>query len=261
MSKLFRTFFVFLLLLSTRTGVANPLDLSESRAERGNYSAREAQTHDLEGLYALSSQTFDAPRQAWNNLDDLYAIADAAQSELGTLLHHIAQQSQSQLILPEVKSYPRAAEKVAHKFNGDASQITDLARATLVSDSIHDLMHAYHALNEQAQVVKQKNRFAEPKASGYRDLNLLVRLPETGMIAEVQLHLKDIADIKSGPEHKVYEQVQQIEAKAKNQQRELTEFETVQIAKLRQESHKLYHRAWLNYKRLAAPPLIQGIVA
>ncbi|MCH1929330.1 RelA/SpoT domain-containing protein [Shewanella sp. A25] len=261
MNKLFRTFFVFLLLLSTRTGVANPLDLSESRIERGSYSERQAQTHDLDGLYALSSQTFENPRQTWNNLDELYAIAGEAQFELATLLGQITQHSQSQLILPEVKSYQRAADKIAHKFNGDASQLTDIARATLVCGSINELMQAYHALSEQAQVVKQKNRFAEPKASGYRDLNLLVRLPNTGMIAEVQLHLKDIAEIKSGPEHEVYEQIQRIEAKAKQQQRGLSEFETVQIAKLRQASHKLYHKAWLNYKRVADGSLINTVVA
>ena len=54
----------------------------------------------------------------------------------------------------------------------------------------------------------RKNRFKKPTASGYRDLNLLVRLPKTNLIAEVQLHLKAIADVKSGPEHDLYEQIQ-----------------------------------------------------
>lgn len=261
MNKLFRTFFIFLLLLSTRTGVANPLVINDSSAERGSYSARQAQSHDLHGLYALNSQTFDTPRQSSNCLDNLYLGAHAAQHELGNLLQKITTHSQTNVILPEVKSYQRAAEKVASKFNGDASQITDLARASIVADSISELMQAYYALSEQTQVVKLKNRFAEPKASGYRDLNLLVRLPESGMIAEVQLHLKDIADIKSGPEHKVYEQVQQIEANALKQQRQLSEFETAQIAKLRQEFHKLYHKAWLNYKRIAEGTQLNSSVA
>ncbi|PIW62061.1 RelA/SpoT domain-containing protein [Shewanella sp. CG12_big_fil_rev_8_21_14_0_65_47_15] len=261
MNKLFRTFFIFLLLLSTRAAVANPLDINDAEAERGSYSARQAQSHDLHGLYALNTQTFDTPRQSSSCLDNLYSSAQLAQYELGSLLQRIAARSQVQVILPEVKSYQRAAEKVASKFNGDASQITDLARASIVADSISELMQAYYALSEQTQVVKQKNRFAEPKASGYRDLNLLLRLPESGMIAEVQLHLKEIAEIKSGPEHKVYEQVQQIEANALKQQRHLSEFETAQITKLRQESHKLYHKAWLNYKRVADGTLLNSSVA
>lgn len=261
MTKLFRTFFIFLLLLSSRATVASALDINDTKTDRSNYSARQVQSHDLQGLYALSSQTFDIPVQTSNNLANLYSQAHEAQAELSQLLKQIAAQSQARVIIPEVKSYQRAADKVATKFNGDASQITDLARASIVTDSIQDLMQAYQTLNEHTQVVKQKNRFAEPKASGYRDLNLLVRLPESGMIAEVQLHLQDIADIKSGPEHKVYEKVQMIEANAIKQQRPLSEFELAQIAQLRQESHKLYHKAWLNYKRVDEASLLKVAVA
>lgn len=261
MTKLFRTFFVFLLLLSSRAGVANSLDVNDTKAESGNYAARQAQSHDIQGLYALSSQTFTTPRQPSSNLSTLYNHAYDAQAELAQLLTKIANRTQARLVIPPVKSYQRAADKVATKFNGDASQITDLARASVVTDSIQDLMQTYQALSEQTQVVQQKNRFAEPKASGYRDLNLLVRLPDSGMIAEVQLHLQDIADIKSGPEHKVYEKVQTIEANAIKQQRPLSEFELAQIAQLRQDSHRQYHKAWLNYKRIDEASLLRVSVA
>ena len=147
MNKLFRTFFIFLLLLSTRTGVANPLDINDSRAERGSYSARQAQSHDLQGLYALNTQTFDTPRQASTSLDNLYSNAHTAQNELASLLQTVTACSQARVILPDVKSYQRAAEKVATKFNGDASQITDLARASIVSNSISELMQSYYALS------------------------------------------------------------------------------------------------------------------
>ncbi|MCL1088113.1 RelA/SpoT domain-containing protein [Shewanella profunda] len=261
MNKLFRTFFIFLLLLSSRATVANALDISDTKTDRSNYSARQAQSHDIQGLYALSSQTFDTPLQTSTDLANLYSRAYEAQAELSQLLQQIATQSQAHIIIPAVKSYQRAADKVATKFNGDASQITDLARASIVTDSIQELMQAYQVLSEQTQVIRQKNRFATPKASGYRDLNLLVRLPQSGMIAEVQLHLQDIADIKNGSEHEVYEKVQMIEANAIKQQRPLSEFELAQITQLRQESHKLYHKAWLNYKRVDEASLLRVAVA
>lgn len=261
MTKLFRTFFIFLLLLSSRATVASAFDINDTKTDRSNYSARQVQSHDLQGLYALSSQTFDIPLQTSSNLANLYSQAHKAQSELSQLLEQITTQSQAHIIIPEVKSYQRAADKVATKFSGDARKITDLARASIVTDSIQELMQVYQVLSEQTQIVQQKNRFATPKASGYRDLNLLVRLPESGMIAEVQLHLQDIADIKSGPEHKVYEKVQMIEANAIKQQRPLSEFELAQIAQLRQESHKLYHKAWLNYKRVDEASLLKVAVA
>lgn len=261
MNKLFRTIFIFLLLLSTRTTVASPLDINDTKAERGNYSARQTLSHDLEGLYAIESQTFTPPYQTSNDRENLYSNVHNAQAELGQLMQNIAAQSGSQIIIPPVKSFQRASEKVATKFKGDASQITDLARASIVADNIQELMLSYQILAEQTQVVKQKNRFAEPKASGYRDLNILVRLPNTGMIAEVQLHLNDIAQIKSGPEHQVYEKVQLIEATATKQKRPLSEFELAKITQLRQESHKLYHRAWLNYKRIDKASLLRATVA
>ena len=47
-------------------------------------------------------------------------------------------------------------------------------------------------------------------------------------------------------------------ANARKQQRLLSEFELAQIAKLRQESHKLYHKAWqFNYKRVDEASLLR----
>ncbi|KOO11698.1 phosphoribosylglycinamide formyltransferase, partial [Vibrio xuii] len=96
-------------------------------------------------------------------------------------------------------------------------------------------------------IVQVKNRFKSAKASGYRDLNLLVQLPKTKLIAEVQVHLKAIADVKNGPEHDIYERIQRIERNAATQNRELSEFELAQIQHMRSESKELYHNAWQPY--------------
>ncbi|MCV5804366.1 hypothetical protein OFN34_36775, partial [Escherichia coli] len=78
-----------------------------------------------------------------------------------------------------------------------------------------------------------KNRFKKPGPSGYRDLNLLVRLPKTNLIAEVQLHLKAIADVKNGPEHDLYEQIQKLERQASMEKRNLSEIEMASIKNMR----------------------------
>ncbi|NMH66410.1 RelA/SpoT domain-containing protein [Shewanella salipaludis] len=250
MTKLFRTSFIFLLLLSSRASLANPLALEAPfQEEQSKYSLKGFPGNNHLGLSALPTASYLPLRQNSNDLDTLYAQAFAAQIELAELLQPIAEQTRVQVQLPQIKSYRRAHQKVQLKFAGDAGKITDLSRASLIADTIHDLMSAYKALNQRMQIVQLKNRFAAPKASGYRDLNLLVKLPRSGMIAEVQLHLRDIAAIKNGAEHRVYEQVQALEATAIEQQRPLSEFELAQIARLRQASHKLYHKAWLSYKR------------
>ncbi|QDF74447.1 MULTISPECIES: RelA/SpoT domain-containing protein [Shewanella] len=259
MNKLFRPFFIFLLLVSTRSALAVNYDaLNDTKDDRGSYAQKQTFSKDQHGLHAIASSSAVSIHQASQDLDSLYALAGEAQQELAALLEGLNFTQRYQLMLPEVKSYERAKAKIAAKFDGDASRITDLARASLVADDIQGLMTAYEALNSQVKVLQVKNRFAAPKASGYRDLNLLVQLPETGMIAEVQLHLKGIAEIKSGDEHKVYEQIQAIEARAKSQSRELSELEQAKITALRQESHKQYHKAWLYYKRLDSAELLNA---
>ena len=257
MNRLFRTFFIFLLLLSTRSTFATSYDAqAEITESRSNFAFKQSFSKNLDGLIAISTTASSTVRQTSCDLDELYAQANDAQRELSQLLASLNGAEHCELILPEIKTYQRAAQKVATKFGGDASQITDLARASLVADDIQSLMSAFEDLGQQAKVVQVKNRFAEPKASGYRDLNLLVKLPQTGMIVEVQLHLKAISEIKNGEEHQVYEAVQAIEANAKQQDRHLNDIEVAKITHLRQQSHKLYHKAWLNYKRLDNASLI-----
>jgi hypothetical protein len=108
-------------------------------------------------------------------------------------------------------------------------------------------MDVYEVLERESTIVKVKNRFKKPAVSGYRDLNVLVQLPKTNIIAEVQLHLHDIAEVKNGPEHDIYEAVQKIERLAASENRPLTEVEHAQIKRFRFHSKELYQQAWLPY--------------
>ncbi|ABZ77806.1 conserved hypothetical protein [Shewanella halifaxensis HAW-EB4] len=250
MNRILRTFFIFLLLLSTRSAFAHTVDHEQNNTkDNGSYAAKLAFSNNLDGLTAIPSMQYQVPRQTSADLDTLYSQANDAQQELAKLLKLITAQSQTQSVLADIKSRDRAQAKVQNKLDNDASQLTDIVRASIVSHDIHNLMQAFALLKSDSELIQVKNRFADPKESGYRDLNLLVKLPQSQMIAEVQLHLADIAEIKSGAEHKVYEQVQSIQASAMQQQRDLSEIENARITQLRQESHKLYHKAWLRYKR------------
>lgn len=253
MNKLFRTFFIFLILLSTRGAIAQPNEIKYNKlAEPSDFSQKSY--NDIEQLINLSNQHSASAQQDTQDLDALMARAPQAQQELIALLNHINHASQTSSIIPATKSYQRAAQKVQLKFNGDASQLTDIARASVVANDVNSLLTSYQLLRQSTNVVQLKNRFAEPKTSGYRDLNVLVKLPQSQMVVEVQFHLNDIAEIKSGPEHQVYEKTQAIELQAKKQRRALNDLERASIAKLRQDSHKQYHKAWLYYKRQSLYP-------
>jgi len=202
--------------------------------------------HSLSGLYGISHTTTSAI-QPYSDFDSLYTNAQHAQLELETISKSIALLTHSQVNSVGIKSKERAQIKIKTDLSNNVAQITDLARTTIISNDIGTLVSTFELLEKQAKIVSIKNRFKNPAPSGYRDLNILVELPETKIIAEVQLHLNDIAKIKSGPEHDLYEQIQQIERKALSNNRSVNEIEKSRIETLRRESINLYHNAWLPY--------------
>ncbi|WP_051201844.1 hypothetical protein [Ferrimonas senticii] len=178
----------------------------------------------------------------------LHHLAFMAQRELNQLLNHIAQATQSQAVIPGVKSLTRARDKVIGELNGQHRKLTDLARGTLVARDLCGVIAIYEQLRQQANVISLLNRFRDPKANGYRDLKVLLRLQDSQMVAEVQIHLEAIQQIKTGEEHRAYMQRQDIERKAAQQRRELTPWEQAKITRLKRYSRALYEEAWQRHQ-------------
>lgn len=250
MSLLLRTTALMLFMLSRAPAFAATIPINvSSQAFQGEYQNQvDAQRfkHSLSGLYGIQT-TSNSVIQPYNEFDLLYQNAQQAQIELATLCSSAAMLTSTQALFSGVKSRSRALEKIEMKLDGQTERITDLARATIIADDVPSLVEVYEILGREATIVNVKNRFKNPKPSGYRDLNLLVELPKTKMIAEVQLHLKAIADVKNGAEHALYEQIQMIERQAHREQRPLTELEIARINQFRHQSLNLYQQAWQPY--------------
>ncbi|MCL1116823.1 MULTISPECIES: RelA/SpoT domain-containing protein [Pseudomonadati] len=262
MNKLFRTLFIFLILLTTRQVAAQPQVSVNEPTDKVPYGVNLSGTTPsadsaLDNLYAIADYQAYAPMQQSADLNHLMLQAEYAQQELSQLLSAISVNAEVDMLLPLTKSYDRALQKVDNKFNGDARLITDIARGSIVANNVENLMASYQMLHENSEIVQIKNRFANPKASGYRDLNVLIKLPQSQMIVEVQLHLQTIAAIKSGQDHQDYQQIQNIENRANLEHRALSELEMQRITQIRQQSHKQYHKAWLVYKREAVTASFQ----
>ena len=251
MSVFLRTTALMLLVLSRAPAfAAAPVSTSSTDQSRTASSQNQVSSnvfrHSLSGLYGIKA--FDSrPTQPYTDFDILYSKAHQAQAELETICKSTALLTNSDALFAGVKSQARAQEKIELELDGDNTRITDLARATIIANDVESLVEVYEALSREADVVKVKNKFKSPADSGYRDLNLLVRLPKTNMIAEVQLHLKAIADVKSGPEHELYEIIQGIERQAIAEKRPINDIEAVQINSLRRQSLELYQQAWQPY--------------
>ncbi|STO57643.1 hypothetical protein [Grimontia hollisae] len=219
--------------------------------EHQRFAYEQTQPHQaLAELLAIPSFRANHVAQPFSDLDALYQAAPDAQQELETLAAKIAQSVNGNVLSAGLKGKARAAEKVTKELGGDASLLTDIVRITVETDSIGSLNKAYEHLAANTQTVEVINRFHFPQPSGYRDLKVLVTLPESKLIAEVQFHLRAISEIKNGPEHYIYEQIQGIERHAASEGRALNDIEVVKIEKLRAESRKMYQLAWAQYQPL-----------
>lgn len=249
MNKLLRAAVLMVLVFGRAPVQAAPITQlkdAEIRDTAQSEENRKTFRHSLSGLYAI--ENFNSqPVQPYQDFDILYSKSHQAQFELENLCKETALLSNTSTCFAGIKSEQRALEKVTTELGGDASKITDIARATIIADDVSQLMMAYEVLQRESTIVKVKNRFKTPANSGYRDINMLVKLPKTNIIAEVQLHLREIAKVKSGPEHDIYEIVQGIERKAASEQRIVSDFEAAQINNLQIQSQHLYQQAWQQY--------------
>lgn len=250
MNKLFQSLFVLLVISSQ--GNASPakqhqrVDASKllpfSQPNRKN-----TQPRNLAGLFSITEYQALNIKQPHSDFNQLYQKAISGQTELETVTQKIAQQSNTYTYSSGVKSKQRARDKVAAKHTGHSEKITDLARTSIVAQDIPALINAFELLEQNTQLLRIKNRFVTPNPSGYRDLSLLVRLPESGIIAEVQLHLEAFSVIKNGKEHDNYELIQQMQRLQLSENRVPSEIEQASIYKLRKESQQMYQQAWNQY--------------
>lgn len=119
------------------------------------------------------------------------------------------------LFIGSLKGADRAKEKVEADYNGDWSQLRDMVRATISVPSMDDVKTAMSQLKaagiELAQ--KPKDRFSKPTSEGYRDLMMIVKLPN-GMLAELQVHVKAMTLAKKDGHHD-YETTRSLQGKYK----------------------------------------------
>lgn len=247
MYSFLRTSLILVLMLAGKAPLEAATMLSLSQVSNNGSATNRVRTQiskDLAGLYQLSDMNNTNIIQPYSDFDSLYSLAEAAQDELATLTQQIALMSKTNAVIPAIKSIERAQAKIANKHDGAVEKITDLARSSLIAKNSQQLISAFELLEQETDIVQIKNRFNNPKQNGYRDINLLVRLPKTQMVVEVQLHLDRIEAIKNGPEHDNYVKIQQISHNAQQQQREISEIEAFKVAQLKVESTNLYQVAW-----------------
>jgi ppGpp synthetase/RelA/SpoT-type nucleotidyltranferase len=223
------------------------LDLASNSGERERLAMQQ-----LESLPELGGTEVT---QSTSDFDEVMRSGEAAQAELGGIAQAIASQVGAEARVPPAKLRAKAALKLVTRADGsqDASRIFDIARVSVVCNSFEQLVLSYHALARATTIVKVKNKFAKPNANGYRDMNLLVQVPEAKHVGEVQLHLAKMEAVKSGPEHMLYDKIAKIQARAKAEGgRGLTASEAKIISLFNETSEEVYGRALSYYTKTFA---------
>ncbi|SFW53700.1 NAD:arginine ADP-ribosyltransferase [Amycolatopsis australiensis] len=148
-------------------------------------------------------------RARWRaNQDTLNAIAERAAGEDGDVKGRL-----------EPKEDERAMAKI-RKYGFDGAKLTDLVGARIQFERVADLYRALDRLHQDpgVRIVDFTDRIADPKPSGYRDLQMSVRLAN-GHVAELRLHLKGIDDV-ADYEHALYEVRRDFETLSRKEGRE-----------------------------------------
>ncbi len=111
----------------------------------------------------------------------------------------------TRLCVAPPKGHARAAEKIRDDYDGDASRLVDVNRCSIVVDEEQQLVAVASKLMEGSlcEVVRLKNRFAEPLFNGYRDALYSVRVSsgDTSHVCELQLHLAAVIAHKEKTHH------------------------------------------------------------
>lgn len=231
--------------------VGGRFDPAAVRRARARVAGKPPVTGDIPQRWERISQKIEKrlmgkPKvtQSTNDLDDLYRQAAAADPVLQRTVRELADDLGGDALFPPgLKGRERAIEKAMTKYGGNFAALTDLSRATLAFDRLEDVYAAVGLLEQRGlRFVRLNDRFLRPIAEGYRDIITNVRLPN-GHVAELQLHVKGIAKVKE-QSHKLYERQRSIKALAKKENRVLTieEFETV--LELTQKQQRAYGRAF-----------------
>jgi ppGpp synthetase/RelA/SpoT-type nucleotidyltranferase len=126
-------------------------------------------------------------------LKPLMAAAEEANEQFKADLRAAAAEVGGTAKTAGVKAEKRTIEKLHQEEEitgreATPDDIKDLVRGSIVVQSEEDIPSAIQEVRDRFNVIRVKDRFSEPLASGYRDVLINVRLPN-GSVGEVQIHI------------------------------------------------------------------------
>jgi len=141
-----------------------------------------------------------------------------------------------------LKTLERASDKINGDYNGDYTQICDLARGRILVDTVEQIEILRNYLQDNAEklgIQEYKDRFAKPSDTGFRDINMKMRL-DNGHVIEFRVEHRAMMKAAEAT-HDPYEEVQKIERLAKEEGRHMTEYELDERQKFMDEVRDIHN--------------------
>ena len=114
------------------------------------------------------------------------------------------------MVIPNMKVEPknpdRALQKIARAYQMEFQKLLDVARSTVLFDSVEDLVRCLELIEGEARILRIKNRldpsYDAGPGGGYRDVSMNLEWPRPGHtrghVVELQLNVQDIFELKKG---------------------------------------------------------------
>jgi hypothetical protein len=152
------------------------------------------------------------------DLDALYAQANSIYGSYDKCIRELAMKLGAKALVPPLKGEVRARMKAIFKYRDVSSEgvawyrLTDLVRATLEFGDLASLYAGLQAVVDQfGEGVQELNdRYMQPLAGGYRDVQLVVRFE--GHMCELQLSTEPMTRAKKTTGHRDFEVVRELTA-------------------------------------------------
>jgi hypothetical protein len=167
-------------------------------------------------------QQSDKKRDSGLRVGALFREADALNDLLHVKLYELCTKHGGTFLRSDVKAESRALQKVFRTYDEHWWRLSDLCRSSLVFDTIPQMSKCLRAIGDDPELVVVPSNDAKMRlredfdaanlTGGYRDVQLTVLLDTEKTrarkcdrhLAEVQLHLASILELKSGAGHKNY---------------------------------------------------------
>ncbi|MBB5448232.1 MULTISPECIES: LPD38 domain-containing protein [unclassified Paraburkholderia] len=172
-----------------------------------------------------------------------YREAATQKPEFDRTVHGIAEALGGYAETPDLKGRDRAIDKIVNDYGGDATQIKDVLRGTIVTPNVEAAREAVRRIGEQFEVVgSHRDRLSAGSAAqhdGYRDAKFNVRVGN--VTAEIQVSIPEMIAAKRQA-HPLY--VERSRLRRDMESAGVTPERTTQIAGLDQRMREIYDAAW-----------------